>query len=50
MGGLISHGGVVAREVGIPCVVNAIDATSLFHTGDKVKIDGLSGVIQRLIE
>ena len=33
LGGLISHGAVVAREYGLPCIVSAEDATYLFKTG-----------------
>ena len=33
LGGLISHGAVVAREYGLPCVVGAAGATSAFQTG-----------------
>ncbi|XP_072169150.1 rifampicin phosphotransferase-like [Diadema setosum] len=47
-GGLISHGAVVAREYGIPCVVNAKGATSSFQSGDLVELDGTSGTIKKL--
>lgn len=33
LGGLISHGAVVAREYGLPCIVGAKGATKAFHTG-----------------
>ena len=33
IGGLISHGAVVAREYGIPCVVNIPDATVIIQNG-----------------
>nr|CAD7205415.1 unnamed protein product [Timema douglasi]CAD7409603.1 unnamed protein product [Timema poppensis] len=33
LGGLISHGAVVAREYGLPCVIGAQGATSFFQTG-----------------
>lgn len=35
LGGLISHGAVVAREYGLPCIVGAKHATHVFHTGNK---------------
>ncbi|XP_070152033.1 rifampicin phosphotransferase-like, partial [Polyergus mexicanus] len=44
LGGLISHGAVVAREYGIPCIVDAKSATQVFQTGDTVLIAG--GVLQ----
>lgn len=33
LGGLISHGAVVAREYGLPCIVGAKSATQVFQTG-----------------
>ena len=33
LGGLISHGAVVAREYGLPCVVGAVGATNFFQSG-----------------
>nr|XP_039272372.1 putative phosphoenolpyruvate synthase isoform X1 [Styela clava] len=48
IGGLISHGAVVAREYGLPCVVSAKKATILFKTGDYIMIDGGKGIIQKL--
>ena len=34
IGGLLSHGAVVAREYGLPCIVNVQKATSLLKTGE----------------
>jgi phosphoenolpyruvate synthase/pyruvate phosphate dikinase len=34
LGGLISHGAVVAREYGLPCIVSAENATRKFRTGE----------------
>ncbi len=48
LGGLISHGAVVAREYGLPCVVGAVGATQAFQTGDQVLIDGSKGIISKL--
>ncbi len=45
VGGLITHGAVVAREYGIPAVVGVHDATIRLHTGDRVRVDGTSGKI-----
>ncbi|KAK3108445.1 hypothetical protein FSP39_008087, partial [Pinctada imbricata] len=36
MGGLLSHGAVVAREYGMPCLVNVPNATQLFNSGISV--------------
>jgi len=46
MGGLLSHGSVIAREYGLPAVANIPDATHRFHTGDIVLVDGSTGVVQ----
>lgn len=50
MGGIVSHGAVVAREYGIPCVVNVKRATSLFKSGDKVLLNGKTGTCEKLDE
>jgi pyruvate,water dikinase len=44
-GGLLSHGSIVAREFGIPCVVNVGPATKLIRTGQMIRVDGNSGTI-----
>ncbi|GAB6020859.1 hypothetical protein CHUAL_003509 [Chamberlinius hualienensis] len=38
LGGLISHGAVVARECGLPCIVGVEGATKLFQTGNNTVI------------
>ncbi len=48
MGGLLSHGSVIAREYGLPAVANIPDATRRFQTGDTVLVDGSTGVVQIL--
>ncbi|XP_061179945.1 uncharacterized phosphotransferase YvkC-like isoform X2 [Saccostrea echinata] len=48
MGGLVSHGAVVAREFQLPCVVNVPNATQLLKSGDEVVLDGLAGKIEKL--
>lgn len=45
LGGPLSHSCIVAREYGIPTVVNAKGATEILHTGDWVTVDGDRGVI-----
>lgn len=45
MGGVISHGAVVAREYGIPAVVGVPDATTRLRTGQTVVVDGAAGTI-----
>jgi rifampicin phosphotransferase len=43
IGGVMSHTAVVARELGIPCVVSTGHAVRLLHTGDVVRLDGGNG-------
>jgi len=45
IGGFLSHGATVAREYGIPAVVNVRGATRRIHTGDLIHVDGTSGRI-----
>ena len=45
MGGMMSHGAVVAREYGLPAVVGVPDATSRISTGDWVTVDGAAGSV-----
>ncbi|HCJ09675.1 MAG TPA: phosphoenolpyruvate synthase, partial [Clostridiales bacterium] len=44
-GGLLSHSAVVAREYGVPAVLQVKGATKLFRTGDILTIDGLKGTV-----
>ncbi|KAK7114411.1 rifampicin phosphotransferase-like [Littorina saxatilis] len=48
IGGLISHGAVVAREYGIPCIVNIADATVNIPNGAQVEVDGRAGTVKIL--
>ncbi|XP_035679829.1 prodigiosin synthesizing transferase PigC-like [Branchiostoma floridae] len=48
LGGLISHGAVVAREYGLPCVVSVKNATAMFQTGDMVLLNGTEGSVRKL--
>jgi phosphoenolpyruvate-protein kinase (PTS system EI component) len=41
----MSHGAIVARELGIPCVINTRDGTQRIATGDRLRIDGTSGEV-----
>ena len=45
MGGVMSHGVVVAREYGIPAVVGVAGATEHIVTGQYITVDGLAGTI-----
>jgi len=46
VGSAVSHGAVVAREYGLPAVVNLRVATSRFQTGDLVTLDGDRGTLK----
>jgi pyruvate,water dikinase len=48
VGGLLTHGSVVAREYGIPAVVGIDNATTLIKTGDRIFLDGTTGYIKIL--
>jgi pyruvate,water dikinase len=43
VGGSASHGAIVARELGVPCVIGTATGTSDLRTGDRVRVDGGSG-------
>lgn len=45
IGSSVSHGAVVAREYGLPCVVNTLVATKVLSTGDRVLVDGDRGLV-----
>ncbi len=48
VGGVISHGAIAARELGIPCVINTRDGSRRLRTGDVVRVDGASGAVEVL--
>jgi pyruvate,water dikinase len=45
---MMTHGSVIAREMGIPAVVGAAGVTTRLHTGDRVRVDGDRGYVQVL--
>jgi pyruvate,water dikinase len=47
-GSLLSHSAIVAREMGIPAVVAVAGLTHWLKDGDRVELDGASGVVRRL--
>ena len=48
LGGPLSHAAVVAREFGVPSVVNVTGATRVIRTGDRLRVDGDRGVVEKL--
>jgi pyruvate,water dikinase len=45
VGGQISHAIIVSRELGLPCVVSATDATSRITDGATIEVDGSNGTV-----
>jgi pyruvate,water dikinase len=48
LGSAVSHGAVVAREVGLPAVVDTRVGTATFRTGERLEVDGSTGIVRRL--
>jgi pyruvate,water dikinase len=44
----MSHGAIVARELGLPCVTGTEDGTRRLRTGDLVRVDGAAGRVELL--
>ena len=40
-----SHGAIIARELGLPSVVNTIDGSRRLRSGDRVAVDGTAGTV-----
>ncbi len=47
-GSLLSHSAIVAREMGVPCVVSLKGVTQWLKTGDTVRLDGGAGTVERM--
>lgn len=47
-GSLLSHGAMLAREIGIPCVVNASSASTRLRSGDRIEVNGGTGIVKVL--
>ncbi|MBW4536569.1 MAG: peptide chain release factor H [Pleurocapsa minor HA4230-MV1] len=45
IGGKNSHAAIVARELGIPAIANAINATNILHHGDRLLLNGDNGQV-----
>jgi phosphohistidine swiveling domain-containing protein len=42
---MLSHGAIIARELGIPAVVNTRDGTKRIPDGARITVDGASGAV-----
>ncbi len=45
-GGKLSHGAIIAREYGIPAIMDVRNATWLLQDGQRVRIDGSRGIVE----
>jgi pyruvate,water dikinase len=50
VGGLMTHGAVIAREYGLPAVVGVVDATRLIRDGQRIRVHGTDGYVEILQE
>ena len=48
VGGLMTHGAVVAREYGLPAVVGVESATKLIKDGQRIRVNGTEGYVEIL--
>jgi len=48
VGGMMTHGAIVAREYGIPAVVSVENATKLIKDGQRIRINGIKGYVEIL--
>jgi phosphoenolpyruvate synthase/pyruvate phosphate dikinase len=48
VGGLMTHGAVIAREYGLPAVVGVQNATKLIHDGQRIRVNGTEGYVEIL--
>jgi phosphohistidine swiveling domain-containing protein len=49
VGAPLSHAAIVARELGVPAVVGAGNATMRLQTGDWVRVNGTQGTVERIL-
>ena len=48
IGGTLSHAAIIAREMGVPCIMGTGNGTTLLRTGDLIRVDGNAGTVDRL--
>jgi pyruvate,water dikinase len=48
VGGIMSHAAIVAREYGLPAVVGTGVGTAMIRTGDRLRVDGSTGLVTLL--
>jgi pyruvate,water dikinase len=47
-GSILSHAALVARELGVPCIVGIAGLLSTLRDGEVVEMDGATGIVRRL--
>ncbi|MFH1247053.1 MAG: PEP-utilizing enzyme [Candidatus Micrarchaeota archaeon] len=47
-GGITCHTAIIARELGVPCIVGTGNATEVFKDGDKVEVDAGKGIAKKV--
>jgi pyruvate,water dikinase len=47
-GGITSHAAILSRELRIPCVIGAHNATQVLKTGDLIEVNANKGIIKIL--
>ncbi|MBI4153301.1 hypothetical protein HY497_02155, partial [Candidatus Woesearchaeota archaeon] len=47
-GGMLCHAAIVSREMNIPCIVGAINATKVFKDGDRIELDARNGIVRKI--
>ncbi|MDP2749496.1 MAG: PEP-utilizing enzyme [Nanoarchaeota archaeon] len=47
-GGVTSHAAIIARELGLPCVVGTHIATEIFNDGDFIEVDADKGIVRKI--
>ncbi|QUV80466.1 hypothetical protein J8C08_12750 [Chloracidobacterium thermophilum] len=48
IGGDLSHGSIVLRELGLPAVTNVRHVTRVIRTGDRIRVQAALGVVEIL--
>lgn len=48
VGGMMTHGSVIAREYGLSAVAGVEDATKLIKDGQRIRVNGLEGYVEVL--
>jgi rifampicin phosphotransferase len=47
-GGLLSHAAIISRELNLPCIIGVKNATKIFKTNQKIKLNANTGIIEIL--